>query len=175
MTSLSGRCAWRIRRLTQSDLPDYRPLRLTALRDHPEAFGSSFEEEQCDTPETHMSRLIARPPGATLGAFVTERLVGTACVMVSPRIKQRHKGHVLAVYVAPEWRGTGLARGLLDDVIGHAREAGLLALTLSVTIGNEPARRLYLRAGFRTYGIEPRSLRIGGELHDEELMALALD
>jgi hypothetical protein len=105
MTSLSAQCAWRIRRLTQIDLPDYRPLRLTALRDHPEAFGSSFEEEQFDTPETHMSRLIAQPPGVTLGAFVTDRLVGTACVMVSPRIKQRHKGHVLAVYVAPEWRG----------------------------------------------------------------------
>jgi ribosomal protein S18 acetylase RimI-like enzyme len=175
MTSLSGGSAWRIRRLTQSDLSAYRPLRLAGLRDHPEAFGSSFEEEQFDTPGTNMSRLITDPPGGTLGAFVSDRLVGTACVMVSPRIKQRHKGHLMAVYVTPEWRGTGLARNLLDDIIGHAREAGLIALVLSVTVGNEAARRLYLRAGFRTYGIEPRSLRIDGKLHDEELMALALD
>jgi RimJ/RimL family protein N-acetyltransferase len=61
------------------------------------------------------------------------------------------------------------------DLVEYAREAGLIALTLSVTVGNEAARGLYLRAGFRTYGIEPRSLRIGGELYDEELMALALD
>jgi ribosomal protein S18 acetylase RimI-like enzyme len=173
--SPSDRSAWLIRRLTQSDLPAYRPLRLAALRDHPEAFGSSFEEEQADTPEIPMSRLIVRPPGITLGGFVTDLLVGTACLAVSPRIKQRHKGHVLAVYVTPEWRGTGLARDLMDDLVGHARATGLITLTLSVTVGNEPARHLYLRAGFRTYGVEPRSLRIGADLFDEELMALVLD
>ena len=106
---------------------------------------------------------------------MTDRLVGTACLAVSRLIKQRHKGHVLAVYVTPEWRGTGLSRGLLNDLVGHARATGLITLTLSVTVGNEPARNLYLRAGFRIYGVEPRSLRIGTVLLDEELMALALD
>ncbi len=167
--------AWVIRRLTQDDLPAYRPVRLAALRDHPEAFGSSFEEEQGCAPRADMARLIAGPPGITLGGFVAGRLVGTASLMVSPRIKQLHKGHVSAVYVAPEWRGSGLARGLLDGIVAYARTGGLISLTLSVSIGNEPARRLYVRAGFRGYGVEPRSLRIGATLVDEELMALALD
>ncbi len=94
--------------------------------------------------------------------------------MVSWRIKQRHKGHLSAVYVVPEWRGTGLARALLDAAIGQARAANLSTITLTVTAGNEAARRLYLRAGFRSYGVEPRGLRIGTDLLDEELMVLLL-
>lgn len=162
-------------------------MRLRALRGHPEAFGASYEEELGD-PDG-MARLIAEPPGAMLGGFVPRGpvpggavpsgaipggLAGTIGLTVSPRAKLRHKGHVSAVYVAPEWRGTGLARALLDQTILHARAAGLLGLTLSVTVGNEAARRLYLRAGFRTCGVEPGSLRIGGGLFDEELMVMRL-
>jgi GNAT superfamily N-acetyltransferase len=171
---LSDPPLWRIRPLTQSDLPAYRPVRLAALRDHPEAFGSSYEEEQGDALET-MGRLIAAPPGITLGGFAADQLAGITSLTVSPRIKLRHKGHITAVYVAPELRGTGLARGLLDGIIMHARAVGLLALTLCVTVGNEPARKLYLGAGFRPYGVESRSLRIGADWRDEELMALTLD
>lgn len=166
---------WLIRRLSPSDLPTFRPVRLAALRDHPEAFGSSYEEEQGDVQGNDMARLISAPPGTMLGGFAADRLVGTACMTVSPRIKQRHKGHLSAFYVAPDWRGTGLARALLDEIVRHARVADLLTLTLSVSVGNQPARRLYLDAGFQSYGIEPRSLRIGPDLLDAELMVLLLD
>ncbi|MDR3533274.1 MAG: GNAT family N-acetyltransferase [Rhodopila sp.] len=151
-----------------SDLPLYRPLRLAALRDHPAAFGSSFEEEQ----DSHMSWLIGDPPNITLGGFAEGALIGTAGLVVSPRIKQRHKGHIVGVYVAPRWRRTGLARALMDRLIAAARSNGLIVLTLSVTVGNEAARQLYLKAGFTVYGVEPCSLRVGTDLLDEELMAL---
>jgi len=173
-----------IRRLTQDDLPIFRPVRLAALRDHPEAFGSSFEEEQgsldgeegkADGQGDAMSRLIAEPPGVTLGGFTDGRLVATGCMTVSVRIKQRHKGHLSAVYVSPGFRGTGLAQGIQNGLIEQARAAGLSFLTLSVTVGNHSARALYQSAGFQAYGIEPRSLRIGSELFDEELMLLRLD
>lgn len=171
---MTARPRWRIRTLTQADLPAFRPLRLAALRDHPEAFGTSLEEEQGDEPGNDVARLIGEPPSVTLGGFVEDRLVASACLLVSPRIKQRHKGHVSAVYVAPEWRGTGLGHGLVRDIVAHARSSGLMTLTLSVTVGNAPARQLYSRAGFQSYGVEPRSLRVGADLLDEELMVLPL-
>jgi ribosomal protein S18 acetylase RimI-like enzyme len=102
-------------------------------------------------------------------------LVATAAVVVSPKLKQRHKGHVVGVYVAPPWPGTGLARALTIRLIEEARANGLLGLTLSVTTGNEAARRLYLSAGFVPYGTEPASLMIGNKLLDTELMALFLN
>jgi ribosomal protein S18 acetylase RimI-like enzyme len=167
---LTGQAPWLIRPLGQGDLPLYRPLRLEARREHPSAFGADYQEEQT----ADMSRMIGQPPSITLGGFAQDGLVGSAGFVVSPKVKQMHKGHVVGVYVAPAWRGTGLARGLTDGLIAHARAQGLVVLTLSVTVGNAAARRLYLAAGFRPYGLEPRSLKIGPDLLDEELMALLL-
>ena len=161
---------WQIRPLRPDDLPLYRPLRLQALRDHPSAFGSDYEEEQSGD----LSRMIGAPPSVTLGGFADGTLVGTAGLLVANRVKQRHKGHISAVYVAPAWRRSGLARGLIDQLVAQARADGLSVLTLSVTVGNEAARRLYQRVGFTVYGVEPRSLRIGDGLLDEALMAMLL-
>lgn len=93
---------------------------------------------------------------------------------MSPKLKQRHKGHVVGVYVVPYWRRTGLARALVDRLITEACANGLLSLTLSVTVGNDAARQLYRNAGFVPYGTEPGGLMIGSKLVDEELMALTL-
>jgi ribosomal protein S18 acetylase RimI-like enzyme len=162
---------WIIRPLSHDDLPLYRPVRLEALRLHPEAFAASFEEEQ----DNDQSRMIGEFPSLTLGGFVQGKLVATAGYVVSPRIKQRHRGHVVGVYVAPSCRGTGLAPALIRHLIREAKSTGLLLLTLSVTVGNRAARQLYLRAGFTIYGLEPLGLRIGQQLFDEELMVLRLD
>lgn len=119
--------------------------------------------------------MIGENPNVTLGGFVADALVGTAALIVPTKLKQRHKGQIVGVYVAPPWRGTGLARALTARLIAEARASGLVLLTLSVTVGNEAARRLYLDAGFTPYGIEPASLMIGPDPLDAELMALYLD
>jgi ribosomal-protein-alanine N-acetyltransferase len=62
------------------------------------------------------------------------------------------EAEILSVAVAASRRGKGLARQLLD--LNLRRLAGLGARTvfLEVDEGNEPARRLYRRAGFREVG-----------------------
>ena len=55
----------------------------------------------------------------------------------------------IAMAVLPQWRGRGLGTRLLDGLLVQAREKGLETLSLSVEHDN-PARRLYERAGFRT-------------------------
>jgi ribosomal protein S18 acetylase RimI-like enzyme len=167
---MSGATPWLIRPLAQDDLPLYRPLRLEALRQHPDAFGAAFEDEQGDD----LAHRIGNRPSVTLGGFVEGAMVGTVALVVSPRIKQRHKGHIVGMYIAPPQRRTGLARALLERLIHEARSSGLIVLTLSVTAGNAAARRLYLSTGFSRYGVEPLSLRVGSEFLDEDLMALRL-
>ena len=89
--------------------------------------------------------------------------------------KERHKARLFSMYVDAAHRGSGLAQRLIEAVIAGAREAEALVLQLSVSAGNAPAQRLYRRMGFTVYGVERRSLRVGGQFHDEELMALDLD
>jgi GNAT superfamily N-acetyltransferase len=53
--------------------------------------------------------------------------------------------------VVQDWRGQGVGAHLLAALIDAAREAGLVAISLSVEPGNY-ARRLYDRFGFREIG-----------------------
>jgi ribosomal protein S18 acetylase RimI-like enzyme len=159
-----------IRRLEQADLPAFRELRLQALQAHPEAFGVTFEEEQA----ADIARLLSPAPGIALGGFDGERLTGSAVMTVPDRIKQRHKGHIVAVYVAPDQRGRGLGKALIAALIAHAKAVGLRQVTLSVTVSNDAAHALYRAAGFTTYGVEPGSLYVDGRYLDVELMVLRL-
>lgn len=146
-------------------------MRLAALRNHPEAFGADCQEEAA----ADLSRLIGAGRSATFGAFQDKHLIGIAGLVVPERIKQRHRGQVVSVYVVPDHRRDGVAAALVDALIVHARAAGLLVLTLSVTVGNAAARALYLKAGFQPYGVEPAALAVDGRLLDEELLAKRLD
>ena len=60
--------------------------------------------------------------------------------------------HLLNITVAPEWQGRGLARGMLDTLEQHCREAALPTLWLEVRGSNERARMLYLQRGFVDVG-----------------------
>jgi ribosomal protein S18 acetylase RimI-like enzyme len=162
-----------IRRLEHADLAAFRTVRLEALRLHPEAFGSSYDEEALHSLD-EFSRFLT-PPSSAFGAFADDRLIGIAALFVPSRPKRRHKGHLSSVYVASEFRGGDVARGLVEAVIIEARQSQLKALLLAVTVGNEAARRLYLSQGFQVFGTERDAMMIDGVLYDEELMTLELE
>jgi ribosomal-protein-alanine N-acetyltransferase len=58
--------------------------------------------------------------------------------------------------VRPQDRGRGLGRALLDRVAATARAWGCAKITLEVSAANEPALRLYSRAGFQVVGRRPK-------------------
>jgi ribosomal-protein-alanine N-acetyltransferase len=65
------------------------------------------------------------------------------------------EAEILSVAVAPAERGRGLARTLLDRHLRRLAGRGARAVFLEVDEDNEPARRLYARAGFREVGRRP--------------------
>jgi RimJ/RimL family protein N-acetyltransferase len=164
-----------IRRLVACDADALRAVRLDALRLHPEAFGTAYQDEAALDRAQFVERLSA--PGFTrFGAFDEQGgLVGLVGLRIESGAKQRHKAHLFSMYVDAGHRGSGLAWQLVEAVVAAARDAGAVVLHLTVTVGNVPAQRLYRRMGFATYGTEPRSLKVGDRFHDEELMALDLD
>lgn len=161
-----------IRPLTEADATAYRSLRLQALRDHPEAFGASYEDEVARSLEMTARRLDGGPLNRVFGAFAGDDLVGTAGFIVPDRsLKSCHKGLLVGVHVAPAHRGHGLGRALVTAVIDHAR-AHVVLLQAGVGVANTPALRLYESLGFRHYGREDKALRVDGVFIDEALIVL---
>jgi [ribosomal protein S18]-alanine N-acetyltransferase len=62
------------------------------------------------------------------------------------------EAEILSVAIAPARRGRGLSRPLLDFHLRSLAGRGAKAVFLEVDEQNEPARRLYARAGFREVG-----------------------
>lgn len=56
------------------------------------------------------------------------------------------------VATVPEFRRRGLVDALLADQLRRGREGGFDTAQIGVFIGNEPARRAYLKAGFEVVG-----------------------
>ena len=61
--------------------------------------------------------------------------------------------HIDNLAVLPELRGRGLGIQLLEAVIVEAAHLGATLLTLEVRASNQPALRLYARAGFERTGL----------------------
>jgi ribosomal protein S18 acetylase RimI-like enzyme len=166
----------KIRLLIESDATAWWHLRRLALETEPHSFAESVADHDAKTLES--ARSVFRSFAADnfiVGAFEQDELCGMAGFYRQKHGKFQHKGHIWGVYVRPESRRQGVARAVMQDVIRRAATAsGIEQITLTVSATLEAPRRLYLSLGFRTYGVEPRSLKIGAEYVDDELMVLFL-
>ena len=162
---------FQIRRLEPHDVAAYRELRLEGLKNHPDSFGASWEDE-IEKPDSWWTGRLES--STVFGGWIEESaLLGVAGFYVLDLAKQRHKGILWGMYVRPDARGTGLAASLLQRVIEHARPR-VEEIRLTVMATNTAAHRLYTAAGFEPYGLERRALKVGDDYYDDVLMALPL-
>lgn len=160
-----------IRQLAVDDALQLRSLRLHALKHAPDAFTVSYEEYR-DLSHEDIARDIA--DDTYIGAFDTDgRLVGISAYQIRRWRKQQHQAYLFGVYVHPDARGQGLSARMLDACLAHARTR-VEMMILQVAVTNFPARHTYLKAGFQSYGVEPKALKIGDDYIDEEHMWLDL-
>ena len=61
--------------------------------------------------------------------------------------------HINNLAIHPQYRGQGLGKFLLGDVLAAAAHLGASYATLEVRRSNDAARRLYEQAGFATVGV----------------------
>ena len=163
-----------IRRLQLSDAPVYRAFRLRGLREHADAFTSSFDEENLRPLAVTERRLAAAGSEKLWGAFADGQITGMVGLNHETRAKTRHKASLVGLYVAHEFTGQGLGCALVNAVLQDAQACGVELVVLTVTDGNQAACALYQRAGFRAFGIEPDAIRVDGISLGKQHMYLQL-
>ena len=152
-----------LRRLRPDDWEVLREIRLRALTESPDAFGSTVDRER-EFDEKDWRRRLVRPVFAVL---VDDRPVAMAGAFTDEGRLQ-----VWGMWTDPAHRGRGHARTLLDALVGDA-VAGGLPVSLHVNTANPVARAAYESYGFVATGeLEP--LRPGSEQRIE-LMRLERD
>jgi ribosomal protein S18 acetylase RimI-like enzyme len=141
--------------LRPATLETVRPLRLRALREDPDSFGSTLEREQ-DRPDSDWRIWI----DGTLIAFDRGTPVGMANLNLN-----REPAEIFGVWVAPQARGKGVGQLLVETLL---ERAGDRPIALCVAESAHAARRLYERLGFRPTGATG-ALRPGSDLRTIDL------
>lgn len=164
-----------IRKLLQSDWEAYKVLRIRSLQSDPDVFFSSYDEVSTWPDGNFKSEIYSQPESCFgyYGVFVDDELVGYISLSGQYFAKQRHVADVFNLYIDPQFRGKGMARGLVSAIVERARDSGKVEkLFLSVMSQNTPAIVLYTSLGFSTYGVKRHALKSGDRYFDETLMEL---
>jgi len=139
-----------VRRMGVDDWQRVRTIRLAALADTPDAFGTTLAEEQARTDVSWQERLGEDGPAATLLATEGGRDAGL-CV-VAPAWEEPGTAGLYSMWVAPWARGRGIGDALMDEALRTARARGWTRIVLEVGDHNAPAIGLYARWGFAPTG-----------------------
>jgi GNAT superfamily N-acetyltransferase len=159
-----------VRELTEDEWETYREVRLAALEDSPEAFVASLSEEQAYDEAFWRTRMRR---SRRLLAEVDGRAVGVASVgeagSDNPTVAE-----LFGLWVAPEFRGAGVATQLVQAGADTARRQGRTHIAYWVGTDNGPAVAFASGSGFRPTDSR-RPMRLASGAGDEEIaMVLAL-
>ena len=132
-------------RVGPEDWREFREVRLASLRDAPGAFGARHS----DWVDAGEDRWRAR---LTDVAFTAIARSGQSPVGVVSGSESTREVELISMWVAPDQRGTGLARRLIDEVVTWAAARGKQTC-LMVRDDNVGAICSYTRAGFVDLGV----------------------
>jgi ribosomal-protein-alanine N-acetyltransferase len=126
---------------------------------HAESFHRGWGEGEFETMLSERNTLVHRlRAGGKIIGFAVSRLAAD-------------EAEILSIAVAASHRGRGLSRQLLLTHLGHLAGRGARTIFLEVEENNQPARKLYQRAGFDVVGRRERYYRQPG---GEQLNALLM-
>lgn len=161
-----------VRELRDGEADLLRRARLRALAAYPEAFADS-SEAAIARPASYWSDLCgALVPPSRQRMYLLEldgEPIGSVFALLDR--SDPKSGRLGGMWVAPEHRGKGHGRALLDTVINWARGHAFDSVKLWVDDVDSAAKRLYLRAGFLPTGVVDASR----EKIDKVLIEMALE
>lgn len=131
--------------------------RFLAVGEGGAALGSASVRLYGDPSLTTLPRGLVAVAARSVGLGDTLRIVGTMLrgALVGETSLRRGECFIYSVVVDRAHRGRGVGQAMMAQLEERARRAGARAALLRVIVGNERARALYLRLGYRVVGRTP--------------------
>jgi RimJ/RimL family protein N-acetyltransferase len=162
------------RKLGKSDKAIYRQTRLECLQKFPDNFGSLYEEESQKSP-LKFEQVFENESvnDFMMGAFANEKCIGLCGFLREDRLKTRHRGEIVQMYVHPDFSGQKIGKTLLQKTIELAfQNPEIEQISLSLVANNVVAHQTYLSVGFVEYGLVKNCFKFGDHYWDLRLMML---
>jgi ribosomal protein S18 acetylase RimI-like enzyme len=142
-----------VERLSSHLAMQLKQVRLTALKDAPSAFGSTYAREFQLSDEDWIRLASAWNSGRS--AFYIAMDEGAPCGMIAGKCDENAPqcAWVLSMWVAPVHRRSSLGTRLVAEVQRWAQTLGISQLRLMVTSNNSSAQAFYERNGFVRTGL----------------------
>ena len=170
-------CNFTIRKLNSNDSTEFFSFRLTALQASPLNFLSSYEEEKYQGINLFHNQLsIENESNVIFGAFINEKLIGSAGLFQENKQKLMHRCNIWGMHVDSNYRQRGIGKALIETTIQYAKkQLKCQIINLTVTATNLSAIKLYESYGFKTWGIEPKAMQVDSIFYDELHMSLIIE
>jgi ribosomal protein S18 acetylase RimI-like enzyme len=159
-----------IRRVSSSDAGRVKAVRLRSLGADPSSFASTFATEAAFPDQEWTDWASGDAQGDAMATMLA--LHGDEAIGLVAAYRDEQDGslyHVIAMWVAPEYRGRGLGRTLLNAIERWIVDAGGSTVQFDVADTAKEAASLYESSGYladghvspspHTHGITHHSLR----------------
>ena len=138
--------------VTPANISAFKEVRLRALQDSPEAFGSTYAREAAFSDSEWLQR--AKRWNGEMGIGFLAMDDGAPCGIAGAFLNEddRTRALLVSMWTAPAHRRRAIGRRLVDQVLEWARRRNATTLLLMVTSSNDPAIRFYETLGFTRTG-----------------------
>lgn len=156
--------------LSPDDWQEYKTIRLQALHNDPQAFGSTYTVESHFSDEEWQERPSDKNT-IILIAKDEDKVIGMGGVHWDHWEKTQHIAHVWGMFVDQAYRGQGIGKKLMEEIEAKAKERPQTEkIKLEVVTDQEAALELYKKLGYREVGVQERQMKQDDVYYNSYLM-----
>ena len=167
-----------ISQLNPEEWRKYKDIRLKALKTNPTAFLNTYADALTYPDEKWRTQLEQSQKGEEIRILFAkddEKIIGMNAFHWSPKPVIKHIAQIFGVFISPEYRGQGVGRILMQEVISEIKKnPQFIKITLGVNAENSSALKLYESCGFKVVGKHAKELKFGEKFCDELMMEMML-
>lgn len=120
-----------------------------------------------DQEEAWVNRLLASPDTLAITCYVDGEVAGNCEISFRGGMKTSHRA-TIAIAILREYWTLGIGSAMLEELVAAAQKRGTEIMELEFVEGNERAKHLYEKFGFRVVSEKPNAFKLKDGTHLSE-------